>query len=335
MRKIQLSIPEPCHEDWDNMTPTQQGRFCNACAKEVVDFSDMSDTEVLNYFLKKKDDTICGRAFPDQLDRNIAALAVKKRYWPWQYVLTAFLFFMKPAKSKAQGAVIVTDSSISINFYESVNDNRHILSAVIKDEEGNPVPYASVKIKGTSFGTSADEQGSFSIKKQPDKTMLEISALGYETKELDASDIFSDEIVLTKKKVELKEVVINSTFGITRRSCRMGGIRVKRNTVVRTLPGDTIKNRLSPIDPSIKIYPNPVARGSNFTISMKLKQAGSYTIQINDAAGRLISGKKINISTKDWNEQFDTQSSWGGGVYYVKVIDDKGKLINTSSMVVQ
>lgn len=35
MQKLQLSISEPCHENWHNMTPTEQGRFCNACAKEV------------------------------------------------------------------------------------------------------------------------------------------------------------------------------------------------------------------------------------------------------------------------------------------------------------
>ena len=36
MQKLQLSIPEPCHENWQQMTPTEQGRYCNACAKEVV-----------------------------------------------------------------------------------------------------------------------------------------------------------------------------------------------------------------------------------------------------------------------------------------------------------
>ena len=50
MQQLQLSIPEPCHQTWREMTPTQQGRFCNSCAKEVIDFSTMTDTEVLNYF---------------------------------------------------------------------------------------------------------------------------------------------------------------------------------------------------------------------------------------------------------------------------------------------
>ncbi|HQY12993.1 MAG TPA: hypothetical protein PK133_12300, partial [Ferruginibacter sp.] len=61
MQKLHLSIPDPCHENWHHMTPTQQGRYCNACAKEVVDFSMMNDTEVLNYFTRLTHEKVCGR----------------------------------------------------------------------------------------------------------------------------------------------------------------------------------------------------------------------------------------------------------------------------------
>ncbi|HMX80851.1 MAG TPA: hypothetical protein PLG91_11090, partial [Ferruginibacter sp.] len=71
MQKLQLSIPEPCHENWQEMTPTQQGRFCKACAKEVIDFSMMTDTEVLNYFAGLREEKVCGRALPSQLNRAI------------------------------------------------------------------------------------------------------------------------------------------------------------------------------------------------------------------------------------------------------------------------
>lgn len=28
MKKVNLHIPEPCHEDWDQMTPAERGHFC-------------------------------------------------------------------------------------------------------------------------------------------------------------------------------------------------------------------------------------------------------------------------------------------------------------------
>ena len=42
-KQTSLYIPKPCHEDWNKMTPTQQGKFCSSCSKQVIDFSLMSD----------------------------------------------------------------------------------------------------------------------------------------------------------------------------------------------------------------------------------------------------------------------------------------------------
>lgn len=343
MTKIQLSIPEPCHENWQGMTPTQQGRYCNACAKEVIDFSQMSDSEVLHYFIKnKKADAVCGRVFPDQLERDIAALPQKKKYWRLYYMLAAFLFFIKPAKTKAQGGIfIVTDSSHSITklILEGGKEQskKQYIKAVITNEEGNAVAYASIKIKGTSRGTSADVLGRFSLVKEAGEMILEISALGYTTREITADVTAETTIVLTKKKIELKEVVLSANCSPKMRyiSGYAGGLRVTRTKSVAGRAVDTIKNWFSHVNPAIKIYPNPVLRGSSFTISLKLQQTGVYTIQITDAAGRLLTERKINSTVKEWQEEITTGNTWGGGVYHVQLMDEKGKLVNSGSMVVQ
>ena len=69
-QKIQLQIPEPCHENWNNMTNTQQGRFCMSCRKEVVDFSIMMDKEILDY-ISAASSNMCGRFGNDQLNRDL------------------------------------------------------------------------------------------------------------------------------------------------------------------------------------------------------------------------------------------------------------------------
>lgn len=72
---LKISIPTPCHEDWDKMTPDHTGRFCGSCAKSVVDFTNMSDDEVKNFFLnKKQDEKICGRFKQTQLHRIVIEL---------------------------------------------------------------------------------------------------------------------------------------------------------------------------------------------------------------------------------------------------------------------
>lgn len=38
---MKLTIPTPCAKNWDAMTPTACGRFCNVCQKEVIDVTQM------------------------------------------------------------------------------------------------------------------------------------------------------------------------------------------------------------------------------------------------------------------------------------------------------
>ena len=131
MQQLHLSIPEPCHQNWQEMTPTQQGRFCNACAKEVIDFSTMSDNEVLNYFSSLKNEKVCGRAYPDQLDRAITIpKEIKKRkFWYWNYAAMFFLFFSKMSiKAQAQGMIAVVKNTHEPKKIKTEN----VLSAAMK-----------------------------------------------------------------------------------------------------------------------------------------------------------------------------------------------------------
>jgi hypothetical protein len=68
---FKISIPKPCFEGWDNMTPNEQGRFCTNCAKTVVDFSVMNDEAVQQYFISNYEQKICGRFKNIQLQRIV------------------------------------------------------------------------------------------------------------------------------------------------------------------------------------------------------------------------------------------------------------------------
>lgn len=63
-----ISIPKPCHENWNTMTPKEKGRFCNSCAKTVIDFTKMDSFEVQNFIRENKTRNICGHFKQTQLD---------------------------------------------------------------------------------------------------------------------------------------------------------------------------------------------------------------------------------------------------------------------------
>lgn len=63
-----ISIPKPCHEDWNQMSPKQKGRFCNSCSKTVIDFTKMDTSEIQDFISENKNNHICGHFKQTQLD---------------------------------------------------------------------------------------------------------------------------------------------------------------------------------------------------------------------------------------------------------------------------
>ena len=89
-----ISIPKPCFENWDNMIPGEQGRFCNSCSKTVVDFSVMDDAQVQQYFIANYGKQLCGRFKNTQLQRITISLPqniLRIRLPFWKKFLVAFL----------------------------------------------------------------------------------------------------------------------------------------------------------------------------------------------------------------------------------------------------
>lgn len=77
-KTVRLQIAVPCHEDWDRMSLSSQGRFCEQCTKEVVDFSWMTDAQILRVMNEMKGQSVCGNFRSSQLDRPIQVQAIEE-----------------------------------------------------------------------------------------------------------------------------------------------------------------------------------------------------------------------------------------------------------------
>jgi hypothetical protein len=67
----QFSVPKPCHENWDAMTPEEKGRFCSVCSKTVTDFTQMSNEQIVIYLRQNSGSRVCGRFTNDQLEEKV------------------------------------------------------------------------------------------------------------------------------------------------------------------------------------------------------------------------------------------------------------------------
>ncbi len=74
MKNYKITIPEPCHENWQKMTPNDKGRFCASCSKTVVDFTKKSTKEIQEYLTENKGKRVCGHFYRKQLDSIVIQL---------------------------------------------------------------------------------------------------------------------------------------------------------------------------------------------------------------------------------------------------------------------
>ena len=58
---LKLSLDNPCSENWDAMNTVATGRFCQSCQKTVTDFSQYTDSELMDFFKKRNYQPLCGR----------------------------------------------------------------------------------------------------------------------------------------------------------------------------------------------------------------------------------------------------------------------------------
>jgi Ca-activated chloride channel family protein len=94
--------------------------------------------------------------------------------------------------------------------------NSFVVTGKITDADGNPVSFASVKIKGSNTGVSANANGSFSLRVNSENDVLIIAAAGFKETTIKIGIQKQLNIVMEKSDAELKEVVVTSAYGIKR-----------------------------------------------------------------------------------------------------------------------
>ncbi len=154
MHDINIKVPIPCKEKWGCMTNVEVGKFCNVCNKVVVDFTSMTNEEVKDYFLKFRQQRVCGYFKPNQ---------IRQRYNKFQQVLinlynyiervielklirlTCLLFIsfalaLSGCGSGAMGTV-VTNDTVPANIVDSLKldtTNQNLNKDTIKNERKKP-----------------------------------------------------------------------------------------------------------------------------------------------------------------------------------------------------
>ncbi len=217
---INLSIPQPCHEDWENMAPNERGRHCNSCNKTVIDFSLFTDKQLVDFF-SKVTGSVCGRLTNFQTNRQLAYVEPARNHFLYKLLFgTALVTGIVSANANYNPNTKPLIESFSLQRSTEKpeqapqGDTTHFISGMVVDSiRHKPLSSAIVAIKGTVQSVQTDENGNFKL----------FVPLKYRKKIIQLQCVYTvnvKEIAINTQKLPLTNITIefkNEQFNIVSR----------------------------------------------------------------------------------------------------------------------
>ncbi|MEQ8810148.1 MAG: carboxypeptidase-like regulatory domain-containing protein [Imperialibacter sp.] len=194
-KQFSLSVAKPCSENWTDFEARPEGGFCQSCQKTVVDFTQMSDQEILRYFSDRQSHA-CGRFHPTQL-KAYAQVTVPTTHSGWKWLQAGFLTALLVFESGRADAQSVSDKNEVENIQSKDNktekregnqEGRTVKGTIVDRESKERLPGINVILKGSTTGAVSDIDGEFLFPKQlMPGDILVFSYIGYTSKEYTVS----------------------------------------------------------------------------------------------------------------------------------------------------
>lgn len=199
-RNKKISIKNPCHLTWNDLEGSGSHKHCKTCATTVVDFSNISNEEIIE-FLSTKNKKTCGNITQSQL-HSIITTNRKPNYL---FKSLFLVFFGLSAPSIAQinsPSAAITQSpmqpsvlsqpqkKLEVRLTKHSIDSEIIIKGIVVGADDNlPLPKVTILIRGKKKNTTTNADGEFELKLDQhlyrNKTIiLEVCYLGYKSQEL-------------------------------------------------------------------------------------------------------------------------------------------------------
>lgn len=203
--------------------------------------------------------------------------------------------------------------SISLIAQQTVTGN-------VSDNNGLPLPGATVVIKGTSTGTTTDFDGNFSIETNSGEVLI-VSYIGYITQELTVSDSATINVVLESDQL-LDEVVITA-LGISREKKSLGyAVTEVSGENVNTVKDNNLASSLAG-----KVAGLQISQAGSLGSASRITIRGNNSIGGNSQALIIVDGMPINASlpiNSDGSQANSGSQDNGGSPSYEPSISGAG-----------
>ncbi|WP_298396610.1 carboxypeptidase-like regulatory domain-containing protein [Flavobacterium sp.] len=192
MEKINIQINQPCSENFNTFSKTEKGGFCKSCNKSVIDFTKMSDEEIIKYFSDQKVKT-CGLFLDSQL-KSYSDVA-KQKLNPFLSsifglsLLSILAFTTSYAQEKSSKSEVVQKEKTAVSKESNQMDSndKFTVSGIVSNEIG-PLADVNIYVKNKNISVQTNSQGKFTFPQQlTTDDVLIVSYIGYKNQEIKVS----------------------------------------------------------------------------------------------------------------------------------------------------
>ena len=187
--------------------------------------------------------------YNSQMFKGVPPVSINAKNEKWEVALKLIL--------NPQGFdYVVKDGIVVVRKLQTEKRDNRIRGTVI-DSNKEPIPGASIIVKGTRTGTSTNIEGEFTLDVKDDKVTLEISFIGMkkQTLQVDATRRKSLEITLVDDVKTLEDVVVTGYNNVRKTSFTGSSTQISGDDL-RKVSQTNILGALQSFDPSFRLMTN-------------------------------------------------------------------------------
>lgn len=187
--------------------------------------------------------------YNSQMFKGVPPVSINAKNEKWEVALKLIL--------NPQGFdYVVKDGIVVVRKLQTEKRDNRIRGTVI-DSNKEPIPRASVIVKGTRTGTSTNIEGEFTLDVKSDKVTLEVSFIGMkkQTLQVDATRRKSLEITLVDDVKTLDDVVVTGYSNVRKTSFTGSSTQITGDDL-RKVSQTNVIDAMQSFDPSFRLMTN-------------------------------------------------------------------------------
>ena len=152
-----------------------------------------------------------------------------------------------------------------------------VVQGIVKDEAGQALPGATIKLKGTSFGVATDVNGNFKFEiPVTDPLILVVSFVGMQQQEIAYKNQPFLEIVMKNEVEMMSDVVVTGYYSANKKTYTGSATQITQDQIAK-ISSTNVFSVITSMDPSFKLVNNNQA-GSNPNVMPKFELRGASSI---------------------------------------------------------